>query len=275
MPRSCTVRQPLLLCSAMHVPLTAPPAPCPRALLPCSCLPGTLRLLEVGMHSPPPALMHALRRHLLHAAVEQTAVCGPPAAHMWLPQLRSCQVHILTQADVAVVSAGLGPALPQLQSLTLIDRRPNALRGTLVLPGLELLPRLAKLVAVGSMPAQVWLCPQLTSLCLRSAGMWFPATATLRCPALRQLKLEGDLFPDGHFPRALCTASGLTGLTIIDALHSSQGHLLTLPAELRELGAGVGRGWGRGWASRGRGAGWQMQGLGGNCRGCGPPTHPG
>jgi hypothetical protein len=235
------------LCTALDAHgCSAHRSPAPSPLLPCSCVPGTLRLLELGMHSPPPALMRALRLHVQQAAVELT-LCGSPTMDMWLPQLRSCQLHLLTHDDVAKVVARLGPALSQLQSLTLIDKRPGAALRLLVLPGLQQLRQMAKLVAVGSVPLEAWVCPHLTSLCCKMASIWLPAIDAVSCSALRQLRLENPLFPEGRFPRAICTASGLTSLAIIAPKHPDVGHLLALPAELSLL-----RCVGRGRALRGR-----------------------
>jgi hypothetical protein len=198
------------------------------------------------MHSPPPALMRALRLHVQQVAVELT-VCGSPTLDMWLPQLRSCQLHLLTHDIVARVAARLGPALSQLQSLTLIDKRPGAVLRLQVLPGLQQLPQLATLVAVGSVPVQAWVCPHLTSLCCKMASIWLPGIDAVSCTALRKLRLENPVFPEGRLPRAICSASGLTSLAVIAPKHSNASHRLVLPAEFSQL-----RCVGRDYALRGR-----------------------
>ena len=206
------------------VPCSLPP--CQTAFLPPPCRSGLepqLRLLCLSFNVPPRLLLACVASHVRPAAVALSTHSGP-CAWMWVPQLRALSVYLRDGGlggDCARLGQGIA-AMPQLESLTVLDVRPPASAPPYVLPGLAALPRLAKLSVQGSVPRGAWECPHLTALlCAAVSRLHLPTHAgppqpRLRCTGLRQLRLVDCSFEaEASFPSTLCTLSQLTSLALL------------------------------------------------------------
>ena len=106
-----------------------------------------MKLLNLTTGLDSKELETAVGHHVRPAAL--TLHVNSPAAGVWLPQLRQCNVRVHTNDQMAHLSSRLeGALLTQLSSLVLHDERPLAAREASLpaLPTLPLLPALRKLV---------------------------------------------------------------------------------------------------------------------------------